>query len=41
MSDTNKISGKIVNYNSSFDGTIFFDHKIQSIENNLNYQYSV
>ena len=38
MSDTNKISGKIVNYNSSIDGTIFFDHKIQSIENNLNYQ---
>ena len=33
MSDIKKISGKIVNYNSSFNGTIFFDSEIQNIEN--------
>ena len=34
MSDVKKIAGKIVNYNSSFNGTIFFDNKIQKIETN-------
>ena len=38
MSNINKIAGKIVNYNSSFNGTIFFDNEIQKIENNTNIQ---
>ena len=28
MSDNKKISGKLVNYNSSFNGTIFFDNEM-------------
>ena len=38
MSDYKKISGKIVNYNSSFNGTIFFDNEIQKIDSNKNIQ---
>jgi len=38
MSDIKKISGKIVNYNTSFSGTIFFDREIQKIENNTDIQ---
>ena len=40
MSDVKKIAGKIVNYNSSFNGTIFFDNQIQKIENNTDIQSS-
>ena len=28
MSDMKNISGKVVNYNSSFNGTIFFDNQM-------------
>ena len=38
MSDIKKIAGKVVNYNSSFNGTIFFDHQIQKIESNTDIQ---
>ena len=38
MSDTKNLSGKIVNYNSSFNGTIHFDNKIQKIESNIDVQ---
>ena len=40
MSDIKKISGKIVNYNSSFNGTIFFDSEIQNIESDIEIQSS-
>ena len=38
MSDVKKIAGKIVNHNSSFNGTIFFDNEIQKIETNTDIQ---
>ena len=38
MSDIKKITGKIVNYNSSFNGAIFFDNEIQRIESNTDIQ---
>ena len=38
MSDIKKIAGKIVNYNSSFNGRIFFDNEIQKIETNTDNQ---
>ena len=40
MSDVKKIAGKIVNHNSSFNGTIFFDNEIQKIETNTDIQSS-
>ena len=38
MSEVKKITGKIVNYNSSFNGTMFFDNEIQKIETNTDIQ---